>query len=202
MFIAHMPAGFLLARYVLRKEQDHPAYISLFLIGLIASIAPDFDLAYFYLIDNRQHPHHSYWTHIPVYWMGIYFVLLYPIYKYFNCLGVKVLSLVLFCGLLHMSLDSFASGIRWLYPLTTEYFGLWRITSVYNWWVANYLFHWTFLIELIITSTAAIVAWQDKALQLRFKYQCLIWLYRIRPSSKLMDKMIQTAEIIQPQQAN
>ena len=194
MFIAHMPAGFLLSRFVLRKQRNDPHYLKYLLLGMIASVAPDFDLAYFHLIDDRQHPHHSYWTHIPIYWIGIYLILLYPVYKGFKLNGVRLLSLVLLCGLLHMSLDSVASGIKWLYPINTEYFGLWRIPSVYEWWVANYLFHWTFLLELIISGTAAIIFFKDRLLLLDLKYQVLICCYRVRPSSKLMARLIETED--------
>ncbi len=192
MFIAHMPAGFLLSRYLLKDERDEPSYIKYLLIGLIASIAPDFDLAYFHLIDARQHPHHSYWTHIPIFWVGIYMFLVYPVYKWLGRTGIKLLSMFLLCGLLHMSLDSVASGIKWLYPIDKSYYGLWRIPSVYDWWVANYLFHWTFVIEVTICSIAGVVFFPDKALRNDLKYQFLVWLYQIRPSSKLMDKLVST----------
>lgn len=192
MFIAHMPAGFLLSRYLLKDERDEPAYIKYLLIGLIASIAPDFDLAYFHLIDARQHPHHSYWTHIPIFWVGIYTLLLYPVYKWLGRTGVKLLSMFLLCGLLHMSLDSVASGIKWLYPIDKSYFGLWRIPSVYDWWVANYLFHWTFVIEVVICSIAGVVFFRDKELRNDLKYQFLVWLYQIRPGSKIMEKLVST----------
>ena len=192
MFIAHMPAGFLLSRYLLKDERDEPSYIKYLLIGLIASIAPDFDLAYFHLIDARQHPHHSYWTHIPIFWVGIYTLLVYPVYKWLGRTGVKLLSMFLLCGLLHMSLDSVASGIKWLYPIDKSYFGLWRIPSVYDWWVANYLFHWTFVIEVAICSIAGVVFFRDKELRNDLKYQFLVWLYQIRPSSKLMEKLVST----------
>ena len=192
MFIAHMPAGFLLSRYLLKDERDEPAYIKYLLIGLIASIAPDFDLAYFHLIDARQHPHHSYWTHIPIFWVGIYTLLVYPVYKWLGRTGFKLLSMFLLCGLLHMSLDSVASGIKWLYPIDKSYFGLWRIPSVHDWWVANYLFHWTFFIEMVICSIAGVVFFRDKELRNDLKYQFLVWLYQIRPSSKLLDKLVST----------
>jgi len=192
MFIAHMPAGFLLSRYLLKNERDEPSYIKYLLIGLIASIAPDFDLAYFHLIDARQHPHHSYWTHIPIFWVGIYTLLVYPVYKWLGRTGFKLLSMFLLCGLLHMSLDSVASGIKWLYPIDKSYFGLWRIPSVHDWWVANYLFHWTFFIEMVICSIAGVVFFRDKELRNDLKYQFLVWLYQIRPSSKLMEKLVST----------
>ncbi len=190
MFIAHMPAGFLLARRYLKSERDNAHYIKFLIVGLVASIAPDFDLAYFHLIDNRQHPHHSYWTHIPIYWVGIYALLVYPIYRFFGRLGIKLLSLFLICGLLHMVLDSIASGIKWLYPFNTDYHGIWRIPAVYDWWVANYLFHWTFILELLICSLAAFIFLRDRSLLNDFKYQFLIIMYQLRPSTRILRGLV------------
>jgi len=31
-------------------------------------VLPDLDMAYFYLIDERQRRHHTYWGHIPFAW--------------------------------------------------------------------------------------------------------------------------------------
>lgn len=191
MFIAHMPAGFLLSRHILKNNREASGYVKFLLLGLVSSIAPDFDLAYFYLIDNRQHPHHSYWTHIPFFWLCIYTALLLPVYKWFGMRGIRLLSMVLLCGLLHLLLDSFASGIKWLYPFDTSYYGIWRIPSVYNWWVANYLFHWTFLIELLICSAAVYIFYRDRELLRDLKYQILIWICQIRARSRRMQKLVE-----------
>ncbi|VTR68827.1 hypothetical protein DESC_720205 [Desulfosarcina cetonica] len=32
-------------------------------------------MIYFYIFDHRQHHHHTYWTHIPLYWA---IVLVFP----------------------------------------------------------------------------------------------------------------------------
>jgi inner membrane protein len=191
MFVAHMPAGFLLSRYLLREERNEAHYIKFLIIGLIASIAPDFDLAYFYLIDNRQHPHHSYWSHIPFFWIAIYAALFIPCYKVLGKKAITLISMVLLCGLLHMVLDSIASGIKWLYPLDTSYYGFWRIPSVHDWWVANYLFHWTFLFELVISIVAMVVFYRDRELRNDLKAQLLAWLYRIKPDQRIMLRLVE-----------
>jgi len=63
MFIAHLPAGYMLSKGVvalghLRRlgEQTKRRLIA---AGMIGAIIPDIDLLYFYLIDHRQHGHHS-----------------------------------------------------------------------------------------------------------------------------------------------
>src|SRR3989338_5106083 len=67
MFIGHLPAGYVLTKTV-QKNIKTTKYL---FIGLIASVLPDIDILYFYLIDNRQNLHHSYWIHIPFYWLII-----------------------------------------------------------------------------------------------------------------------------------
>ncbi len=72
MFIGHIPAGYLVSYSIIKliKNPNLSAHNTnqLLFIGIIAAAFPDISLFYFYLIDNRQHLHHSYWTHIPFYW--------------------------------------------------------------------------------------------------------------------------------------
>jgi inner membrane protein len=69
MLIAHLPAGYLLARRVApRLAATAGDARRLMAVGMAASVFPDIDLVYFYLIDGRQTLHHDYWTHIPAFW--------------------------------------------------------------------------------------------------------------------------------------
>jgi inner membrane protein len=71
MFIAHLPAGYVMARLLARRARLRGrAGVRFLWAGAIGAIAPDFDLAYFYLVDGRQHNHHSYVTHYPVIWIA------------------------------------------------------------------------------------------------------------------------------------
>ena len=73
MFLAHMPAGYMASKFLLSQFQlDISKTKWLLLLGLLGSIFPDLDMLYFYLIDNRQHGHHSYLTHIPFYWISLF----------------------------------------------------------------------------------------------------------------------------------
>ncbi len=70
MFIAHLPAGYVLTRHLLDRAPAGDALSRRILaFGLLASVLPDFDLLYFYLIDNRQTLHHLYWPHLPAFWL-------------------------------------------------------------------------------------------------------------------------------------
>ncbi|WP_455210928.1 metal-dependent hydrolase [Kaarinaea lacus] len=168
MFIAHMPAGFLLTRYCLRsfgsKNLNTGALKNYMLFGLICSVLPDFDLIYFYLIDNRQHAHHSYWTHIPLFWLLLSGLL------YFGTKAVFKRKLGLACVILlvntqlHLFLDSVAGGVYWLYPLNREYYRLFNVSVQFDWWVFNFIFHWSFMFEVIIVVAAIYVVWRDRQL--------------------------------------
>ncbi|HCU25257.1 MAG TPA: hypothetical protein DF383_09580, partial [Deltaproteobacteria bacterium] len=84
MFVAHLPAGYLGTRAFLRlfkkpaacrgdSSKDKDLTPKFFLaVGLLGSVFPDLDLIYFYTLDHRQHLHHSYWVHIPVYWLAVF----------------------------------------------------------------------------------------------------------------------------------
>lgn len=172
MFFAHIPGGYLLTRqhikrfrHKLQTESKLKYYV---MFGLLCSVLPDFDLLYFYTIDNRQHIHHSYWTHIPIFWLAVA-AGIYLIGKWIFKKNTGVVSLILLGNtLLHLVLDSVAGGIFWLYPWSDVYVRLMDIPSRYSWWVFNYIFHWTFLLELCIISTATLVFLRDRGIALRF----------------------------------
>jgi inner membrane protein len=71
MFIAHLPAGYVLTRRLIDRAPAGDALSRrLLALGLWASVLPNLDLLYFYLIDNRQTLHHLYWPHVPVSWLA------------------------------------------------------------------------------------------------------------------------------------
>ena len=72
MFIAHIPSGYILATSILRYMLRTPASSSAVIVaGVVGALAPDFDMAYFYLIDHRQTHHHKYITHWPIAWLTL-----------------------------------------------------------------------------------------------------------------------------------
>ena len=166
MFVAHLPAGYLITRYYLRtfdnnstKSNTMKYYVW---FGLFCSVLPDLDLIYFYLIDHRQHAHHTYWTHIPLFWV-LFSGLLYFGAKALFTKNVGLASVILLVNTqLHLLLDSVAGGIYWLYPLNGEKYRLFEVTAQFDWWVWNFILHWTFLFELLIIVTAAYFVWEDR----------------------------------------
>ncbi|MGV8996485.1 MAG: metal-dependent hydrolase [Parvibaculaceae bacterium] len=155
MFIAHLPAGYLLTSAIQTRTRNQS--LSLLATGLVASVLPDADLLWFYLVDNRQHVHHAYMTHTPVFWVGLAAV------AWITAKAARIAWAPLYIGvalanlMLHMALDSIAAEIRWLWPLSNAEFGLFHIPAVHGWWVWNFVLHWTFLFEVAACMAALLL---------------------------------------------
>jgi len=111
---------------------------------LVGSIAPDLDMLWFYLVNNRGHHHHSYLTHRPAIWAVI--ALVGVLWRPLLWLGLG--------GLLHMALDSIVGAIAWLWPLSDTPTTLIFVPAVYDFWVTNFILHRTFAIEILVCLAA------------------------------------------------
>lgn len=160
MFIAHVPAGYLVTRYLQSRTHNYSRVV--LWVGLVASIFPDVDLAWFYLVDDRKTLHHHYYTHIPLTWI-ILGLVSYCMLRIFNKQSYYVVLLAAFVNvMLHMVLDSVAASIRWLYPFSEYEVNLVHIPARHSWWVYNFIFHWTFVVELLIIAAAGIVWFRSR----------------------------------------
>lgn len=155
MFIAHLPAGYLLTSAIQTGARDKS--LSLLATGLVASVLPDIDLFWFYLIDNRQYLHRSYITHAPAFWIGLAAVAFIAARIFRLAWAPLYIGVALANLMLHMMLDSVTGGLRWLWPVSNTEFGLFHIPSVYGWWVWNFVFHWTFLLEVAVCTGALLL---------------------------------------------
>ena len=107
MLIAHLPVGYLLTRTISKQ----PFRWSVYWLGLLGAIFPDFDLIYFYTLGGRQHVHHSYWTHLPIFWLGVG-VIIYTLYKLWPKVTAYKNLLIYFMPniLLHLLMDSVSAA--------------------------------------------------------------------------------------------
>jgi len=155
VIIGHLPAAYLLGRIVsktlLSNKVSSGAIIPAALVG---GIIPDFDLAYFYTIGGRQVVHHEYWSHIPFYWVVIYLSASLVALSLKALKAIKILFIVFLAILLHLALDTITGQIHWLYPFSDATFTLVQVSAVHGWWVANFLLHWTFAVELLVLALA------------------------------------------------
>jgi len=156
MFIAHLPAGYLMARRLVPRLAREPRRArSLMVLCLVASVLPDIDLVYFYLFDDRRTLHHDYWTHIPAFWLlatgaavALFRIARAPV----PWSAVAALLAGLF---LHLALDTVTGGIAWLYPYDIGRYVLVDVPARFDWWVWNFVLHWSFVLEIAILAWAA-----------------------------------------------
>lgn len=121
MIIGHLPAGYIFTKFIARRMVNKDINLRVFILaGVIGSIIPDLDMLYFYLIDNRQHHHHTYWPHYPSVWLG--FLLIFAVwYGFGNNKSTALLGLVFFInGFFHMLLDSIVGDIWWFAPFVDK----------------------------------------------------------------------------------
>jgi len=157
MIVAHLPAGYLVGRSVAgplaRKTGVSPQRLIAVLVFM--SVAPDLDWIWYFFGEHSQRLHHHFWTHIPAFWLlvglcGGAVALLARSPK----IGAYTLA-VTAGALLHLVLDTINGGILWLQPWSAQDFRWLEVPSRYDFWVANFLFHWSFLFEIGILVAAA-----------------------------------------------
>lgn len=141
MFIAHLPAGYLLARATRGRLVAAPL--------LLGSICPDFDLALIWL-DLLHTNHHHFLTHRPALWITVLALSVSLGSRWGTALGIG--------ALLHLSLDSLAGQINWLWPIGDLTLGLVEVAAQPGWWGLSFIRHWVFGLEIIICTAALITA--------------------------------------------
>lgn len=148
MLIAHLPAGYCLARLGQKFSPNWPIAPT-----VIGAILPDLDMLWFYLIDSSVH-HHKLPTHLPIFWvvvLGTLGLALWLIKHKSALLKLAAFASGLF---LHLVLDSVFAPIWWLYPFSNQTVELIQIPATYSHWILSFVLHWSFLLELAIVSTA------------------------------------------------
>lgn len=167
MLIGHLPAAYLLGCTVCKALPSKLlSSRAIVLAALVGGVLPDFDLIYFYTLGGKQVVHHQYWSHIPFYWVVVYLFFSLITFICQNLNAFKIVSVVFSAIVLHLTLDTVTGQIHWLYPFSTTTFTLVTVPAVHEWWVSNFLLHWTFAIELLLV-TFALVAYvkRQNALQ-------------------------------------
>jgi len=161
MFIGHLPAGYVLTKTV-QKNIKTSKYL---FIGLIGSVFPDIDILYFYLVDNRQNLHHGYWIHTPFYWL-IIAVISFTVLWLLKKKDYMIAAIIFFSNIfLHLILDTIVGKIEWLYPFTDQAYFLFDVPVIYDFWVYNFIFHWTFLFEIGVIAWASCILIKERFLK-------------------------------------
>ena len=155
MFIGHLPAGYISAKLLFKQFADTGVSAKYFVLaGVLGGIAPDFDMFYFYLIDNRQNHHHTYWPHYPVLWLTILAASSIWL-RLANNKSAAALALIFsISGFIHMLLDSIVGDIWWLAPFIDKPYALFTVEAVYKPWWLNFILHWSFALEILVLGWA------------------------------------------------
>lgn len=153
MFIAHLPAGYLLTSAVTRAERESSR--ALFALGLAGSVFPDLDLLRNFLLDERRVHHHRYWTHLPAWWLAITIAVLL-LFAWRRNPPLRALAFVFLPNVwLHLILDTWVGHMAWAWPFDDRFFAFVEVPRRYSWYVWSFVFHWTFLLELAVVAAAA-----------------------------------------------
>lgn len=145
MLTAHLPAGYCLAK---STKLEGLAYVAL----LFGAIFPDLDMLFFYIVDNGALHHHRYWVHIPAFWLVLTCLVLPALWQ----TRLRKPALAFLAGIaLHLCLDSINGGIMWRAPFDSRLLALITVSPTQHHWVWSFVFHWTFILELLVWATAA-----------------------------------------------
>jgi formate/nitrite transporter FocA (FNT family) len=158
MFIAHAPMGYIMSTSLLKRYEKIFATSSIFLLfGVLGSIAPDLDMIYFYLIDNRQTHHHNYITHWPIIWAALLVASTIWLLLSHKSKSPWLAFIFSLGGFTHIILDSFVGDIWWLAPFANEPYAMFTVPARFSPWWLSFVFHWSFAVELIICTWAIFI---------------------------------------------
>lgn len=166
MIIGHLPAGYILSRSLSNIASACGVSARLFIIaGVLGAMAPDLDMLYFHLIDQRQHHHHSYWSHFPLVWGAILLFSLLFLSVAKDKRRPLLVSIFALNGFVHLLLDSLVGDVWWLAPFVNQPFALFTVPTHYSPWWLNFVLHWSFLVELALVVTAGYLLATDVKLR-------------------------------------
>lgn len=161
MFIAHLPAGYLATSLLLGRARPDPGLRRrLLALGMAAGVAPDLDLLWFYLVDDRRRVHHAYLPHLPLACAAALACAALALWVLRASRAAWIAWMVVAASVfLHLVLDTTAGGIRWLWPFSDAELVLSHVEARYPNWVMNFVLHWTFALELLIVAAALAAAY-------------------------------------------
>jgi inner membrane protein len=160
MIIGHLPAGYVLSKLLadkLARAEINPRYV--IAAGILGAIAPDFDMLYFHLVDNRQHHHHTYWTHYPIVWLTLLTTASMWHRITSDKSNAKLAVVFSLAGFMHLLLDSIVGDVWWFAPFVDQPYALFTVPISYKPWWLSFILHWSFAFELLFLGWA-IVLWR------------------------------------------
>lgn len=175
----HIAGGYLATKallFISHAQFSSKETLVLYVIGIIASEGPDFDLFKFSSDQKSGHTnkdnHRKYITHAPVVWLG----LSAAIYSAGALIGSQFFSYIGLAVLVgswsHFLADSIEYGIMWLWPFSYKFYTLRHVpeenisgqkgTLAYYWTYITkyYVKRWTCYVEILLIAVAILVAFK------------------------------------------
>lgn len=143
MIIGHLPSGYVLGRVL--QVTTH----ALMFACVLGAIFPDFDLLFFYLVDDRAIHHHRYWVHAPGFWLIVTCVVA-PVLWFVSRKLLILFAAFVAGNFLHVLLDSIAGGIMWAWPFFSDLMSMVTVQPTHNHFVLSFMAHWTFWLEIAL----------------------------------------------------
>lgn len=171
MFIAHAPFAYIANEGIQGKNIKKLKFSKEVIVAfwsLFCGLIPDFDFLVLFAFRRPSFSHHDLITHTPVFWIGLYLLILlfYKIFfKFFNKRTkeffdekfFKILANTFLIGTLsHLLADLLVSGIMVLYPFSMNDFSLLQTLFPTNLFT-GYYFSFYFAIEILIVAVFLIV---------------------------------------------
>jgi len=155
MLIGHLPAGYFLSKFILKKNHL-PLNKKWLGLGLIASILPDFDIAYAVLFTDSMASHRFFFTNYPAFYLGLLLLCLIGYYskpKQWLKYGIIVVFSNIF---LHLLIDTVFVGIMWFWPFYGKLIGIYNTNFTGGIRVMNYFHHLWWYLEILLWLLAII----------------------------------------------
>jgi inner membrane protein len=155
MIVAHLPAGYLIARLWRRLRPASAGVPGLMAWGAVGGVIPDIDMFWSTMVDHGSIHHHRYITHWPLFWLCVFglaaaVLAVRRARTGWQCLGVFALAVTS-----HLFLDWFVSPVWLLAPFLDQGFHLVTVPAAYRPWVLNFIFHWVGWIDIGIALLGA-----------------------------------------------
>ena len=158
MIVAHLPAGYLIAR-AWRRVAPHVPFRRLVFWAAIGAVAPDIDLVWAVFADHWAVHHHRYVTHWPLFWLAAIAVaetVRRRIGGEVHVLAVFVLGVAS-----HLVLDWMVSDVWWAMPFADLPSHLLDIEPRYRPWYLNFVRHWSGGLDVGIAAAGMLAAMTD-----------------------------------------
>jgi len=149
MLIGHLPAGYFLTRYLIKKNKL-PLNVFWLGLGLIASILPDFDIAWIIIHDTTISSHRNYYTYYPIFWLLLFLISVLVYFFVKKKWLIKGIYLVFGNIFLHFLLDTPFVGIKWFWPVYNKFIGIYNTGFTGGFLVENFFTHWFWYLEICL----------------------------------------------------